>query len=118
MLKDKATTALAAADLLFERGFPNDAASRYYYAMHLAAVESFNRQGMAPGAFQSGATRWEHATIANNATRLRGQRADRGLYTSVMKLRIQADYREAGVLPHQIEPFRQSIQSFVRELSA
>src|SRR5215471_18098659 len=116
MLKDKATTALAAADVLFERGFPNDAASRYYYAMHLAAVESFRRQGIAPGAFQSGAKRWEHATIANNATRLRGRRSDRELYNSAMNLRLQADYREADVRLAEIAALRSAIRDFVQEL--
>jgi uncharacterized protein (UPF0332 family) len=33
MLKDKALASLAAGDLLLERGFVDDAATRYYYAM-------------------------------------------------------------------------------------
>ncbi len=86
-------------------------------AMHLAAVESFNRQGIAPGALQSGAKRWEHATIANNATRLRGRRADRELYNSVMRLRIEADYGESAVSSSHIGPLRATIRAFVEELT-
>jgi uncharacterized protein (UPF0332 family) len=118
MLKDKATSALAAADLLFERGFTNDAASRYYYAMHLAAVTRLADRGVAPGAFQSGAKRWEHATIANNTMRLRGRREDRALYNAAMRLRTQADYLETEVRADQISSLRASIRGFVLELTA
>ena len=118
MLKDKATTALAAGDLLFERGFPNDAASRYYYAMHLAAVARLADRGDAPGAFQSGAVRWEHATIANNTMRLRGRRDDRELYNHEMQLRVRADYLEEHVRAEELETLRVAVRTFVRELTA
>lgn len=116
MLEHTATRTLAAADLLWERGFPGDAASRYDYAMHQAAAARFAELGVAPGSLQSGAVRWEHATIANNTFRLRSRRDDRGPYTSVMKLRVQADSQETVARPDPLAARLPQIRSFVREL--
>ena len=118
MLKDKALENLEAGDLLLERGLLNAAASRYYYAMFQAAVFRLELAGDAPGRFQSGAVRWDHATIANNTLRLRGRREDRKLYHAVRQLRVRADYFEAPIGPADIAPLRSRVRGFVQELAS
>ena len=73
MLKDKAVENLAAGDLLVERGHPNAAASRYYYAMFQAAVHRLNLKGWKPGAVRSGAVDWDHSMVLNNLGRIGGR---------------------------------------------
>src|SRR5262245_36444330 len=118
MLKDKALTSLAVGDLLMERGFPDDAASRYYYAMYRAAVHALTANGFRPEQVRSGALEWDHSMVENNAGSLRQHPADRRLYRDMRALRVLADYADASVSREQLAARRASITAFVKALTA
>lgn len=117
MLEDKALASLAAGDLLLERGFPDDAASRYYYAMYRAAVHALTEQGRRPGQVRSGAVEWDHSMVENNASWCRSNWRDRALYMAMRRLRAQADYDDASVVPWKLDEKRDAIRDFVTELT-
>lgn len=118
MLKDKAFENLAAGERLFEDGRFNAAASRYYYAAFQAAVVRFGALGRTPGSLRSGAERWDHASIANNVSLLRGRREDGRLYRDLMRLRIKADYFDDAVDSLRLGAQREEVGAFVREVNA
>ena len=118
MLKDKALASLAAGDLLLERGFTDDAASRYYYAMFQAAVHALTRQGWTPGRLQSGALEWGHVVVLNNVSLVRGRRSDRALFDSMRDLRVKADYRDDSIAPGLLAARVDDVRAFVEEVTA
>jgi uncharacterized protein (UPF0332 family) len=117
MLKDKALASLAAGDLLVERGFPDDAASRYYYAMYRAAVHALTVQGRRPGQFRSGAVDWDHSMVENNAGLIRKRFEDRMLYRDMREMRVLADYRPGSVNVGDLRRCRPEVAAFVKELT-
>ena len=117
MLKDKALASLAAGDLLLERGFVDDAATRYYYAMYRAAVHALTERGKRPGTFRSGAVDWDHSMVENNARSLRGRWSDRLLYTETRELRVEADYLDVAVRDTELRRLLPQVREFVKELA-
>jgi uncharacterized protein (UPF0332 family) len=117
MLKDKALASLAAGDLLLERGIPDDAASRYYYAMYRAAVHRLTGLGFRPDAVRSGAVEWDQSMVLNNTRRLRGVWHDRCLYETMRRFRSDADYADESVEASKVEAHREAIRDFVRDLT-
>lgn len=117
MLKDKALENLAAGELLLDRGLPNAAASRYYYAMYQAAVHRLVQRGLVPGKIRSGALEWDHSMVENNATRLDDDWRDRLLYRQMRGLRGEADYGDGAVRSETLAGFRDAIADFVRRLT-
>jgi len=118
MLKDKALTSLAVGDLLLDRGFPDDAASRYYYAMYRASVHALMVRGVRPSQVRSGAVQWDHSMIENNAGLLRGNRDDHRLYREMRALRVMADYGAVSVGAERVAVRRAVVGSFVRDLTS
>jgi hypothetical protein len=117
MLKDKALASLAAGDLLLERGFTDDAASRYYYAMYRAAVHGLTREGRLPGQFRSGAVDWDHSMVENNAGLIRRSFEDRILYRDMREMRVLADYRPGSVNVDDLRTYRSDVAALVEELT-
>ena len=117
MLKDKALASLAAGDLLLERGFPDDAASRYDYAMYRAAVHALTRRGFRPERVRSGAVDWDHSMVENNVAVCRRDGRDRLLYAAMRRLRGQADYGDGAIDRWKLDERRADIRDFVRELT-
>jgi hypothetical protein len=117
MLKDKALTSLSVGDVLLERGFPDDAASRCYYAMYRAAVHALTELGFRPGSVRSGAVEWDHSMVENNVSACRRNPKHRLLYMQMRRLRVLADYGRDSVPRIDIASHRESIHQFVRELA-
>jgi uncharacterized protein (UPF0332 family) len=118
MLKDKALTSLAVGDLLMERGFPDDAASRYYYAMYRAAVHALGRKGLRPESMRSGALEWDHSMVENNVSMCRKNPNHRMLYREMRRLRSKADYGDASVSESEIAFRVAAVHRFVKELAS
>src|SRR5262245_61693810 len=116
MLKDKALTSLAVGDLLLERGFPDDAASRYYYAMYRAAVHALTAKGHRPERLRSGAVDWDHSMVENNVSMCRRNPKHRLLYMQMRRLRVLADYGRDSVSRGDITARREAIHELVKEL--
>lgn len=117
MLKDKALASLAAGDLLLAGGIPDDAASRYYYAMYRAAVHALTKRGKRPGSIRSGAIEWDHSMIENNAGMLRRRPDDRWLYVEMRNLRTLADYRDETVSALHLRCRIEAVRDFVKEFA-
>jgi len=117
MFKDKALASLSAGDLLLAQGLPDDAMSRFYYAMYRAAVHVLTARGHQPSELRSGAVQWDHSMIENNAGLLRGNRDDRRLYREMRALRVMADYGSVSVGAERVAVRRAAVGSLVRDLT-
>jgi uncharacterized protein (UPF0332 family) len=117
-MKPKHLRTLAAFRLLFQAGdeLLDSAAGRLYYAVFQAATAELERQGRRPRDFQSGALRWSHDMVRNNASLIRGRASDRTLIGELFTIRVRGDYAPDAVqldeLPaHRVAQAREFVQN-------
>ncbi len=99
-------------------GFVDEAASRYDFALFQAGIHGLEKRGLKPGDFRSGATYWEHRTVARNATSIRGEAGDPGLFNRARALRHACDYNPDSVVRRELEFLRFEIERFVLGVTA
>ncbi|HET6202778.1 MAG TPA: hypothetical protein VFI25_08250 [Planctomycetota bacterium] len=112
-MRTKARRSLEAARLLLARGFVDEAASRFYFALFQAGVHALERQGKKPADFRGGATYREHRTVARHADRIRGVVEDEALFDLSIALRQRADYNPIFVNRRYLHALRPDIERFV-----
>jgi uncharacterized protein (UPF0332 family) len=113
----KARRTLRIALHLLEIGALDDAASRMYYAVFQAAVETLRRQGRSPSDLRKGAKDWDHEMVGRNAAFVRGRAEDDNLLRRLRELRERADYHERAVMRSELEFLRPDAVRFVEEVS-
>jgi uncharacterized protein (UPF0332 family) len=112
-MRGKALRSLEAARRLLAMGFVDEAASRYYFALFQAGIHGLEQRGLKPGDFRSGATYWEHRTVARNASSIRGEAGDTDLFDRARELRHAGDYNPDLVRRRDLEFLRRGIERFV-----
>ena len=112
-MRAKARRSLEAARLLLAKGFVDEAASRFYFALFQAGVRGLEKQGNEPADFRSGATYWEHRTVARKAAHVRGEEGDRSLFGRSMALRHKANYDPDLLERRDLDFLRFDIERFV-----
>ncbi|MCI0586250.1 MAG: HEPN domain-containing protein [Planctomycetes bacterium] len=113
----KARRTLKIALHLLEIGALDDAASRLYYAVFQAAVETLLRQGRTPSDFREGAKEWSHRMVARNAVLVRGHPEDGILLGRLRRLRERADYEEGSVERRWLELLKAEAVRFIEEVA-
>ena len=113
----KARRTLKIALRLLEIGALDDAASRMYYAVFQAAVETLRRQGRTPSDLREGAKNWNHEMVARNAVLVRGHPEDGILLGRLRVMRERADYGEESVERRWLELLKAEAARFIEEVA-